>query len=185
MDLTALLANLTALMSAGSVLAFVAGGILLIVQVKRLAGMALMVGAGLAVGAGLLPALTADLSSMPPLSLLAILSAIAGVIALALRRAKLGMGLLWPAFSRWILWPMVGPFLPQESMWLVVLVVAPFAAFILIWILQRVLRPIYGDGVADHVAGTYLVRAIDATGRALGWLIAAPFQALMRLFSRS
>jgi len=184
MDTAALIGTLAPLLSAAAIIAFVCGGLLLMLQFRKLAGMAVAVGIALGVGAAVLPGLISSLQPMSVLGLLAITSGIGGVIALVVGKWKVGLSLLWPAFSRWILWPMATPYLPQAPIWLIVIMVAPFSLFILIWILQKVMTPIYGADAASHVTGTYLVRALDGTGRFLGGLLTAPLRALGRLLAR-
>lgn len=182
--MSALVGNVATLLSTGAVIAFVAGGGLVILRLRKAAAMALATAILLGVGAAMLPGLALSLQPMSALGFLAILSGIGGVIAFAIGKSKVGLSLLWPAFSRWILWPLVTPYLPQAPIWLIIIMVAPFSLFILIWILQKVMTPIYGAEAASHVTGTYLVRALDGTGRFLGWLVVAPLRALMRLGAR-
>lgn len=184
MDTSSLIGTLASLLSAAAVVAFVGGGLLLMLQFRKLAGMAVAVAIALALGAAVLPGLALNLQPMSVWGLLAIVSGVGGLIALVAGKWKVGLGLLWPAFSRWILWPLATPYLPQAPIWLIVVMVAPFSLFILIWILQKVMTPIYGADAASHVTGTYLVRALDSTGRFLGWLVTAPIRALMRLGAR-
>lgn len=184
MDTSALIGNLATLLSAAAVIVFVGSGLLLMLQFRKLASMTVAAAIVLAVGAAVLPGLVLSLQPMSVFGLLAITSGVGGVIALVIGKWKVGLGLLWPAFSRWILWPLATPYLPQAPIWLIVTMVAPFSLFILIWILQKVMTPIYGADAASHVTGTYLVRALDGTGRFLGWLVTAPVRALRRLMAR-
>lgn len=62
--------------------------------------------------------------------------------------------------------------------WVMMLAAAPLSIFVGIWLLQRLLHPFYGDDASAHVAGVYLVRVFDAAGRALLFLLTAPFRML-------
>jgi hypothetical protein len=168
-------ASLGSLMSGLALLAFVVGGFAVMFRATAFAIKALLLGVALAAAAGLAPSALARIGGMSPVTLFICLSAAAGIVALLRRHAKLAFTLLWPAVSNWALWPILWPYVRQD--WpLVLMLVAPFSLFIMIWLLQKILRPIYGAPVADHVAGTYVVRAVDASGRSLGRLVGGPFR---------
>ncbi len=174
--------SLVSLLMTAAVIAFIGGGLALIVQARALAAKALLSGVALAIVAGIGPGALASVGTVPPLTLLIGATALIGIVMLVKGRAKLALSLLWPALSNWALWPVLWPYL-QADWPLLIIMLAPFTLFILIWLLQRALRPIYGERVADHVAGTYVVRTLDASGRGLGWLIAAPVRIVRGAFS--
>jgi hypothetical protein len=175
--------NIASVLMTGAVIAFAMAGLAMIIQAKGLASKALLVGIALTLAASLGGRAIASVSSLSPMTLLIAGSALLGVLVLLRGGVRLALSLLWPAVSNWALWPILWPYV-REDWPLIMLSVAPFTVFILIWLLQKVLRPIYGEHVADHVAATYMVRTLDASGRGVGWLVAAPFRVLWSAFTR-
>lgn len=168
----------SALLATLAALALTMGGVALVVRARSLAKSLLVSGFALAGGAALAPGLMVSARGISPFDVMAMASAAAGLPALASGKSRLGLSLIWPAVSRYALWPVLSPYL-WANWALVLLIVAPFTAFILIWFLQKILTPIYGDRAAGHVVGEYLVRALDGAGRVLCLVIAAPFRLIL------
>jgi hypothetical protein len=166
---------LTQALAGACVVFFMLGSLAIILGARRQGGFLLIAGLAAAVAAGMAPLLVNLRVGGSPTELLTGAAAIAGLLALAMQRARIGLALLWPAVSRWLIWPFLGPLLAANWI-LVALIVAPFSLFILVWMLQRLLTPIYGEDAAAHVTGHYLVRIIDGAGRMLGWLLLYPFR---------
>lgn len=162
--MTSLAEPLSALMNAVAILAFVTGGLALMLQARALAGRLLFAGLGLGVLAALAPGLLVGLQPLSIFDLTAGLGLAGGLLAFVLGRPAAGVGLVLPAVWRWVLWPLIGTAVP---LWLVALIIAPFSAFIAVWMLQRALTAVYGREAAGHVTGTYLLRLFDGIGRAL------------------
>ena len=160
--------------AASAALLIAIGGVCVMIGSRR-AGLSLfLIGVALAVGAGSISSIK-SLPSAPPLQLASWAGGMAGLIALALRRFRVAAAALWPICARWLVWPLVQPYVVAN--WgLVLLIIVPISPFILIWILQRVLAPIYGQRAAGHVSGEYLVRSIDAVGHVTRWLFLLPLR---------
>lgn len=180
MEPASLAPSLALLLQVGGVIALMAGGLLLTLQAKRMAGKALLLGVVMIVAGATMPQLAQLLGGVGALEIMPLLSAVVGVWCLFSGKGKLGLALLWPAVARWGIWPMAAPYLSGVPIGLLALIVLPFGAFILIWLLQRVLTPIYGREAASHVAGEYLLRTIDG----LLVLVTLPFRLLARLLGR-
>lgn len=163
-----------------AVLLITAGGLALALQVRKMAFRLLVAGAAVAVLAAMA---ATPLSLGFSMSMLDLITAVCGILALCawalkLRRPAFVLGTI--AFAHWAVWPAVLWAMSLVPPWILVAILLPTGVFIAIWLLQHTIELWYGDDAAAHVAGTYLVRTLDAIGRGVRWIFTSPLRLLRR-----
>jgi len=109
--------------------------------------------------------------------------AIAGGGAIILGHRRLGIGLLIPAFLRWLVFPLLAPqlhFLPWPLVVVALPVIGVFGGLL---VLDKIMSFVYGPRAGGHVTGTYLVRVLDAIALGTLWLVTLPFRLVNQFFN--
>lgn len=107
--------------------------------------------------------------------------AVAGGSILILGATSVGVALLAPAVVLFFLLPAVEPELPAIPSTVKYGVLVFVAVLGAILVLKIIVQLIYGPQAAGHVAGTYLVRVLDAFGHGLSVLLGWPLRLWHRL----